>query len=321
MRAILIVNPNATSTTAAGRDLVAHALASRVSLSVIHTTHRDHASEIAVEARRAGIDLVIVHGGDGTVNEVVNGLLGTPAPTSMQSVTVGPVPVLAVVPGGSANVFARSLGIERDPVEATNQLIDLIDAGSVRRIGLGHCDKRWFTFNAGMGWDADVCLAIDDGRKSGEPVSPLRYVRVAVSTFFRRKRRDPLLTVTVDGSEPVDGVHYAFVSNSDPWTYFDDREVHTNPGTRFDSGLGIFAMRSTAAFRSLRVVAQMLSAKSDPRSSALLRMDDVPRIVVRSDEPVGLQLDGDFMGERTEVEFASAPDALAVVAPLPARTS
>ncbi|KIQ19613.1 diacylglycerol/lipid kinase family protein [Rhodococcus sp. MEB064] len=315
MRAILIVNPNATSTTAAGRDLVAHALSSRVSLSVLHTTHRGHASEVATEARRSGIDLVIVHGGDGTVNEVVNGLLGTPAPTSMQSVTVGPVPLLAVVPGGSANVFARSLGISKDPVEATNQLIDLIESGTHRRIGLGHCDKRWFTFNAGLGLDADVCEAIDDGRTSGDVVTPARYVRTALRTFFRRKRRDPVLTVETDTGVVSDGVHYAFVSNSDPWTFLEDRPVHTNPDTTFDGGLGVFAMRSTKVVTSLRVVAKMLSASSDPRSPALLREDDVAWVRVRCSEPTGLQVDGDYLGERTDVLFASAPDALDVVAP------
>ncbi|MGB3773330.1 MAG: diacylglycerol kinase family protein [Rhodococcus sp. (in: high G+C Gram-positive bacteria)] len=315
MRAILIVNPNATSTTAAARDLVAHALASRVSLSVLHTTHRGHASELATEARRGGIDLVIVHGGDGTVNEVVNGLLGVPAPTSMQSVTVGPVPLLAVVPGGSANVFARSLGISKDPVEATNQLIDLIRAGSHRRIGLGHCDRRWFTFNAGLGLDADVCEAIDDGRAGGDSVTPGRYVRMAITTFFRRKRRQPLLTVETDNGVNVEGVHYAFVTNTDPWTYLGDRPVRTNPETSFDRGLGIFAMRSTTVVTSLRVAGQMLSGKAGPHSKSLLRSDDVKWVRVRSAEPTGLQVDGDYLGERTEVEFASAPDALDVVAP------
>ncbi|MDT5314326.1 MAG: hypothetical protein QOE74_3346 [Mycobacterium sp.] len=123
MRAVLIVNPNATSTTPAGRDLLAHALESRVKLTVAHTDHRGHAIEIAREATHDGIDVVIVHGGDGTVNEVVNGILGDcgqPPPKRG--------PAISVVPGGSANVFARALGISPDPTEATNQLVDLLDA-------------------------------------------------------------------------------------------------------------------------------------------------------------------------------------------------
>ena len=76
MRAVLIVNPNATSTTPAGRDLLAHALESRVKLTIAHTESRGHAIDIAREAARDGFDVLIVHGGDGTVNEVVNGVLG-----------------------------------------------------------------------------------------------------------------------------------------------------------------------------------------------------------------------------------------------------
>src|SRR5690606_30423696 len=119
VRAVLIVNPNATSTTPAGRDLLAHALESRVTLSVVHTDHRGHAVEIAQQAARGGVDVLIVHGGDGTVNEVVNGILGELGPGSAG-------PAVGVVPGGAANVFARALGISPDPTEATNQLVDLL---------------------------------------------------------------------------------------------------------------------------------------------------------------------------------------------------
>ena len=314
MRALLIVNPNATSTTPAARDLLAHALSSRVRVTTAHTTHRDHAAELARQAREDGVGLVIVHGGDGTVNEVINGLLGVPLPTSMRAVTIGPIPALAVVPGGSANVFARSLGIHADPVAATNQLIDLLAARSRRTIGLGHCDNRWFTFNAGLGLDADVCQAIDAGRKDGGPVSATRYVRAAVSAFFRNKRRDPKLTVEIPDHDPVTGVHYAFVSNSSPWTYLNERPVHTNPGTSFDTGLGLFAMRTTRVLPSLNVSRQLLSAGAEPKSRKLFRVDDVPRIKITSNEPIGLQMDGDFLGLRTEAEFHSTPSALEVIA-------
>src|SRR6185312_6776842 len=152
VRAVLIVNPNATSTTPAGRDLLAHALESRVHLTVEHTDHRGHAIAIARAAALAGIDAVIVHGGDGTVNEVVNGVLGEPGTTPPPH-----SPAVGVVPGGSANVFARSLGISPDPVEATNQLVDLLGAhridGGWRRIGLMDCGERWAVFTAGLGVD------------------------------------------------------------------------------------------------------------------------------------------------------------------------
>ena len=141
MRAVLIVNPTATSTTTAGRDLLAHALKSRLELTVEHTAHRGHAGEIARAAVKDGVDLVVVHGGDGTVSNVVNGLLGPPG-----ELPNGHVPALAIVPGGSANVTARSLGIPPGPVDATNQLIWLLDRygqqKAWRRIGLIDCGEQ-----------------------------------------------------------------------------------------------------------------------------------------------------------------------------------
>ena len=185
MRAVLIVNPTATSTTPAGRDLLAHALKSRLELTVEHTNHSGHGTELGQAAAADGVDLVVVHGGDGTVSGVVNGLLGHPRAAS--SGKLGPVPALAVVPGGSANVLARSLGISRDPVAATNQLIQLLDDyrrhQTWRRIGLIDCGEQWAVINAGMGVDAEVVAGVEARRKKGAKVTPLRYWRVAAVSY------------------------------------------------------------------------------------------------------------------------------------------
>ncbi|ETT28666.1 transcription regulator [Rhodococcus aetherivorans] len=315
MRALLIVNPNATTTTPAGRDRLARALADRVSLTVAHTTHRGHAAELARSAHADGMDVVVAHGGDGTVNEIVNGLLGTPS----ERVADPTLPLLAVVPGGSANVFARSLGVDADPVTATEQLLDLLAQRTTRRIGLGHCDGRWFVFNAGLGLDAQVCEAIDLSRLGGRKVTTARYVAHSITQFFKSKGAEPALTLTLPGRPPIPGVYYAFVSNSSPWTYLDKRPVHTNPGTSFETGLGVFAMTTTAVFASLRVVRQLLARRGDPNSRRLVRVDDVARVQAVSSRPIGLQVDGDYLGLRTEVEFVSVPAVLDVVAPCPAR--
>ena len=191
MRAVLIVNPNATSTTAAGRDLLAHALESRVKLTIAHTDSRGHAVDIARDAARDGIDLLIVHGGDGTVNEVVNGVLGdcgrNPHPDA---------PAVAVVPGGSANVFARALGISPDPIAATNQLIDLLGAHkrtkAWRRIGLMDCGERWGVFTAGLGVDGDVVAAVEAQRDKGRNVTASRYIRVATREMLAQRPQGTL---------------------------------------------------------------------------------------------------------------------------------
>ncbi|WP_225724915.1 MULTISPECIES: diacylglycerol kinase family protein [unclassified Nocardia] len=313
MRTLLIVNPNATSTTPATRDLLAHALESRTQLTVAHTQHRGHAAELAQWASTNEMDLIVVHGGDGTVNETINGFLPLPELADGQAW----LPRLGVIPGGSANVFARALGISPDPVTATNQLIDLLTLDDDRRIGLGLADDRWFTFSAGVGLDADVCEAIDNSRAKGHAATPARYLRTTVRQFFKTKRHAPEVTVEVPGSEPVSGVHYAFVTNTTPWTYLESTPVHTNPGTRFEKGLGVFAVRSMAVLPTLLLARQLLAAKGNPKSRNLFRDDDVASVRIETKEPIGLQIDGDYIGKRNVVDFTSVPDVLGVVAPRP----
>ena len=161
MRALLVVNPAATTTSARTREVLASALEAELKLEVAHTRHRGHAAELAREARDDGLDLVVVLGGDGTVNEVVNGLLTDRSHEQ--------VPDLAVVPGGGTNVFTRALGVPRDPVEATGALLDALRENRRRSIGLGLAGDRWFTFNAGMGWDAEVVARVDRRRRSRPP--------------------------------------------------------------------------------------------------------------------------------------------------------
>jgi diacylglycerol kinase family enzyme len=316
VRAVLIVNPNATSTTPAGRDLLAHALESRVKLTVAHTDHRGHAIEIARDAAREGIDVVIVHGGDGTVNEVVNGILGDCGSTPSPGGTA-----LGVVPGGSANVFARALGISPDPIEATNQLVDLLGAYrrgvSWRRIGLMDCGDRWGVFTAGMGVDGAVVAAVEAQRDKGRAVTASRYIRVATREVLASARREPSLTLELPDRDPVTGVHFAFVSNSSPWTYANTRPVWTNPSTTFETGLGLFATTSMNVWANLGLVRQMLSKKPRLDAKHLVRDDDLPWVRVTADTPVPCQIDGDYVGERESLVFTSVKDALGVVAPPP----
>lgn len=317
MRAVLIVNPNATSTTPAGRDLLAHALESRVKLTVVHTDRRGHAVEIAQEATRGGVEVLIVHGGDGTVNEVANGIVGEAGPGSA-------APAVGVVPGGSANVFARALGISPDPIEATNQLVDLLDdhrrTKSWRRIGLMDCQERLGVFTAGMGVDGDVVAAVEAQRAKGRKVTASRYIRVAIREMLANARRDPTLTLHLPGREPVSGVHFAFVSNSSPWTYANARPVWTNPDTTFETGLGVFATTSMNIWANLGLARRMLSRKHRIEAKHLIRDDDLAWLKVTSDTPVACQIDGDYVGLREKMEFTAVPNALGVVAP-PAKSA
>jgi diacylglycerol kinase family enzyme len=320
MRAVLIVNPTATSTTTAGRDLLAHALKSRLQLTVEHTTHRGHGGEIAQRAVQDGVDIVVVHGGDGTVSNVVNGLLGRPG-----RLPAGHVPAVAIVPGGSANVTARSLGIPSDPIDATNQLIWLIDKYGQqrdwRRIGLIDCGERWAVFNTGMGVDAEVVAAVEEQRNKGVKVTAARYWRVAVPRAVASSRREPKLTLHLPGRDPIPGVHFVWVSNTSPWTYSNNRPMQTNPGCSFESGLGVFAVTGMKVIPTLRLLRQVMSKRPKLEAPQLVRDDDAACVrVTCAGPPIASQFDGDYLGLRQQMTFRAVPNALAVVAP-PAKTA
>ena len=317
MRAVLIVNPAATSTTAAARDLLASALKSCVQLTVAHTHHREHATELGRLAAHEGVDLVVVHGGDGTVSAVVNGLLGPPAQPS-----VGPTPAVAIVPGGSANALARTLGISPDPTAATNQLVRLIDNYQYqqkwRSIGLIDCGEQWAVLNAGMGVDAEVVAAVEAQRRKGIKVTPARYWREAIPIALAYSRRQPALTLHLPNQDPISGVHFAWVSNTNPWTYSNNRPLWTNPGCTFESGLGVFAVTSMKTIPTLRLLRQMISSRPKLHAKQLIRDDNVAYLrVTCTGPPIASQFDGDYLGLRETMTFRAVPNALSIVAPRP----
>lgn len=306
MRALLVVNPAATTTTARGRKVLLRALASELKVDVEETSHRGHAAALAVRAAREGLDLVVALGGDGTVNEVVNGLL-----------TDGPrpgLPALAVVPGGSTNVFARAVGLPVHPYDATAEILDALRAGRSRRIGLGLAGDRWFTFNAGLGFDADVVHRIERRRRAGEETSHVRFVRTAVAHFlFSYDRRHPALTLERPGEEPVGGLYFALLTNTAPWTYLGDRPVEPSPEASFETGLDLFAPRTMAVVPTLLYLRRALVAPPPRARRRLLRVHDLAEFTLRADRPTAFQVDGDFVGERESVRFRAVPDVLSVV--------
>lgn len=310
---MLVVNPRATSTTSAGREVLAHALASELKLDVLRTRYRGHAAEATASAVRAGVELVIAHGGDGTVNEVVNGLLEARPPSEEAGEADPDSPLLAVVPGGSANVFARALGLPRDPLEATSAVLHALADRRTRTVGLGRADERWFTFNAGLGWDADVVASVERARSRDLEATPGRYARSALGQYLRQLRRPRSLRVEPAGEPAASGIRLVLVCNTDPWTYLGPLPVRTNPGCGESEGLALFALHSLGLGTVLPVIREILRKEGDPKGRNVLRRDDLPLIRVISDTPVALQVDGDYLGERSEVEFVAVPRALRVV--------
>ncbi|HUZ23104.1 MAG TPA: diacylglycerol kinase family protein [Streptosporangiaceae bacterium] len=315
MRALLIVNPHATSTTRLRRDVIAHALASAVDLEIVETRYRGHGTRLARAAVPEGYGLVITLGGDGTVNEVVNGLLGRPPAAPGPPAAPPALPALAALPGGSANVFVRALGLSPDPVDATGQILEALTAGRCASIGVGLADDRYFVFNSGMGIDAEVVRAVEGRRAHGRSVSPALYLRMATRQFYRlTDRRQPAVTLEYSGRAADDPLLWCTVSNTSPWTYLGSRPVSTNPQASFDTGLDVFGMRSLGTVRTLATLRQMLSRRDEPpRGRGIVACHDLPELTLRASRPVAFQIDGEYMGEREQVTFRAVPDALRVV--------
>jgi diacylglycerol kinase family enzyme len=176
------------------------------------------------------------------------------------------------------------------------------------------CTERWAVFTAGMGVDGDVVAAVEAQRAKGRKVTAARYIRIAVREMLGSVRAEPQLTLQLPDREPVAGVHFAFVSNSSPWTYANSRPIFTNPGTTFEGGLGVFAVTGMNIITNLLVVRRMWSKKAEIKGRNLIREDDLPWVRITSTEPIACQVDGDFLGMRTAMAFTAVPDALTVVA-------
>jgi len=307
MRGLLVVNPRATTTSTRVTDVIVNALSNEIDLQVTMTTHRGHGFELGRSARAQGLHIVITLGGDGVVNEVVNGML--------EEGVGADVPILATVPGGSGNVFARALGIPVDAVEATGEIMEAIRANHVRTIGLGQVNGRWFTSNAGVGLDAEIITAMEQQRSAGRTASPTRYLMTTLRQYFARTdRKNPALTLT--STEGVDeGVFLAIVQNTAPWTYFGSWPIDPCPQASFDTGLDVFALRKLRVVSAMRAARRMLahSTAGSTKDSIVVR-HDLGVFTITCSRPMPMQVDGESTPEVAEAEFRSVPAALRVIA-------
>jgi diacylglycerol kinase family enzyme len=305
VRVLVVVNPHATATTARERDVLAHAVGSATDLEIVETANRGHAAALACRAMRDGTDVVVALGGDGTVNEVVNGLLTDGVHDS--------VPALGIVPAGSTNVFARAVGIPHDRIEATGALLEGLRTGSRRAVSLGMVDDRWFAFAAGIGFDAAVVGGVERHRRRGTRSTHTLYARVAIREFFRTDRRTPKLHVELPDGTTHEDVYFVIVTNTDPWTYVGNRPLHPTPGVTLDAGLAMYARRRMGAGGLLYGLVRMSGNRPHVGKRGAHVAHDIDVLTVRADEPMPVQVDGDYLEPREKVVFRSVPQALRVV--------
>jgi diacylglycerol kinase family enzyme len=299
----LVVNAAASSVTARGRVLIQQRLGSHHDIDVVETSRRGHATRLAHGAARAGTDVVIALGGDGTHNEVANGLVGTDT-------------ALATLPGGSTNVFARSLGLPNDPVEAADAVLAALDAGRVERVGLGSANGRYFLFHVGAGFDAAVVEQVERRgvlkRYAGHPL----FIASAIDTWARHvDRSQPWFRITTEG-EAVDDAWFGIALNTRPYTYLGNRPLDVAPEAGLGRPLSVVALRSIGLGSLVGAArAALLSPVGVRHRGSAVHWADVPWCRFDGYRPFPYQIDGDHLGWVDVLDVRHHPDVLCLVMP------
>jgi diacylglycerol kinase family enzyme len=309
VRLLLIVNPTASSMTPRRRVRVQHLLGQHHRLEVSETYRRGHATRLARGAAREGIDVVVVAAGDGTLNEAADGLIGTKT-------------ALAPLPGGSTNVFARTLGIPNSIMQATDRLVASLDAQSIRRIGVGEANGRHFLFHLGCGYDAEVIEQVERRpwvkRWLAHPV----FAVAAVTTFFRGYDRDRPAFETLDATgAPIADGFFAIVSNTKPYAFFGPRPLVVTNEAGLDRALALTLFTRLEVPTTLSAAGSaMVRGKRLAKNDAVVQRADLDGVTfVARHGPFPWQVDGDYLGEVERLEVRYVPDALNVVVPVPRR--
>ncbi|MEX1164520.1 MAG: diacylglycerol kinase family protein [Nitriliruptor sp.] len=302
MRALLVFNPNATTTDDGVRDVIASALASTVDLEVVATKQRGHATHLVAGAVHEGVEAVFALGGDGTANEVLQALAGTDV-------------LLGIIPGGGANVLARALGLPNDAVDATAVVLDHLRAGRDRRITLGRAGTRYFGFNAGYGFDAAVVRHVEQHPDRKRRFKQGAFVYATAHEWFVGSRREGT-AITVRTPDGIDHGPFALtlLANADPYTYLGDRPMRAHPDARFELGLDLLAIPAVGTTALLRILSRAFAEGGHVARGEVRYWHDLDGFTLTATEPQPLMVDGDYAGEHRSVTFTAVRDALRVLA-------
>jgi diacylglycerol kinase family enzyme len=296
--AVVIVNPNAGKLNQRDRQAVVDALRRKLPVEVVWSPLRDAGVTLAREAAEAGTRVVIAFGGDGHVNEVANGVARSGAS-------------LGIIPGGTMNVFSRTMGIPLDPYRAVDHLVDALDRDH-RVVPLGRTNERYFTFSAGCGFDAEAAERVErltaNKRRFGEAFFYWSAFRVLADSF---RRRDPTMTLSGDfGEVPV---AMAIACNVGPYAYLGSRPVNLAPEVQLDSGVDVFAMKNMR-LGALPLYVWRVAVSGDlVHHRDAFYASDLTWFEVRSAEPFSRHVDGEPLPPTTRARFSIAPNALSVV--------
>jgi diacylglycerol kinase family enzyme len=304
VRVLLIVNTTASSVTARKRVVIQQALGADHDLEMMETSRRGHAARLARGAARRGVEVVAVLGGDGTLNEAADGLVGTDT-------------ALAPLPGGSTNVYARTLGIAHDPVDATSQLLGSLERRSFERIGLGRVNGRYFLFHAGVGFDAAVVAWVERHSSIKRYAAHPLFVVAAFDTWLRTyDHSHGRFDVTLGSGEVIEDATLTIVSKTSPYTYMGNRALRIAPAAGLDTPLSLTVVKTRTAPAMLSLAAAaLLSPEAVQRHPNVEHRDGVFAATITGREPFPYQVDGDYLGEVNRLDFSYEPDVLTLVVP------
>jgi diacylglycerol kinase family enzyme len=293
--AALIINPYAGRLSDRERSEVVRVLRAHFDLQVSSTVDGHVATALARSAAEGGAGLIVAFGGDGHVNEVVNGVVGTEA-------------AVAVVPGGTMNVFARSLGVPADPMAAARRLIHSTDTKVVH---LGKMDDRYFTFSAGCGFDAEAAELVESHlsskRRFGEAYFYWSALKVLAGTY---RHRNPGMTLHGPfGEVPVS---MAIACNTGPYAYLMNRPIRIAPEVHLEKGLDVFALRRMR-IESLPSYAFRAVVNGDvSRHKDSFYASDIESFEITADAAFARHVDGEPLAPASHARFSLERDVLRV---------
>ena len=250
--------------------------------------YRGQAASIAKKATDSH-DVVVAVGGDGTVNEVVNGIMGSKA-------------ILGIIPAGTGNGFARALGLPLRPEEACQVLIE----GRIRGLDVGKANGTYFLGTAGVGFDALI------SKFAGERLGPLRgmwlYFLAGVLTFY--KFTPQLVNVKIDSR--VVKVRPLLVAIANTRRY--GGKALIAPDARPDDGLlDVCVIQNMNAARLVRNLPKLFTGQHIHLSDVTMYRGR--EINIDAPEPIPVHVDGEAIRSCSRVRFALLPKAVRVLVP------
>jgi len=304
-RVLLIWNPISTGVTAESLGSTLTRIAPRLEVVAMHITESGDAERLGELAVEQGFDSVFVLGGDGTANEVVNG--------------VGDRLPIGVLPAGGTSVLPRALGLPTNLDEAIDRLCDALEENSVRTISLGTVNGWRFAFAAGVGLDAEIVKRIDERGRGGDSAddasrpSDLWFVREAIGLLLEGEYAQPTMRVEVPGQPDLPAAT-VFVANCSPWSFAGPVPLDVAPDASFEGGFDLVVIETVEARNAPGRIRSLLGKKETGDGDGVQRLHDLETATIHCDRPLPVQADGELLGEFDVIELGTVPNAARLLA-------